>query len=188
MDVVLDGIDVYAQPARLLLYRRAREAGIPVLFGAPLGLSGTVGAFVPGGMRYEDYFDLHEGLSPFETMIRFIVGLAPQGRHWSYMRPEDVQPDEHAGSSSAAAISLITGMVCTETLVALLKRRPLRAAPEFTQYDPYLGIFRHGRLRWGNRGPLQRLKLRFIASKFADKIETFNHTGFQPMPGTAPDA
>ena len=49
-------------------------------------------------------------------------------------------------------------------------------------------IFRHGRLRWGNRGPLQRLKLRFIASKFADKIETFNHTGFQPMPGTAPDA
>ena len=77
---------------------------------------------------------------------------------------------------------------CTETLVALLKRRPLRAAPEFTQYDPYLGIFRHGRLRWGNRGPLQRLKLRFIASKFADKIETFNHTGFQPMPGTAPDA
>lgn len=27
-----------------------------------------------------------------------------------------------------------------------------------------------------------------LTCKFADKIETFNHTGFQPMPGTAPDA
>lgn len=182
VDAVLDAIDVFAQPARLLMYRTARRMGIPVLFGAPLGLSGTLGVFAPDGMTYEDYFDLRDDMSPFEIMMRFIVGLAPKGRHWTYMDPGQVDPKEHTGPSSAAAISLIAGMVCSETLVALLDRRPLRAAPEFLQFDAYLGTLRRGRLRWGNRGPLQRLKLRYVAKKFAARASEFDRIGFQTMP------
>lgn len=182
-DAVLDAIDVFAQPARLLMYRTARAMGIPVLFGAPLGLSGTMGVFTADGMTYEDYFDLHDDMAPFDIMMRFLVGLAPKGRHWTYMDAAHVVPEEQAGPSSAAAISLIAGMVCTETLVALLGRRPLRAAPAFCQFDAYLGEFRRGRLRWGNRGPLQRLKLRMAEKKFGHLAETFNRAGFQALPG-----
>ena len=183
-DAVLDAIDVFAQPARLLMYRTARRMGIPVLFGAPLGFSGTLGAFVPDGMTYEDYFDLRDDMTPFEIMMRFVVGLAPKGRHWTYMDTGRVDPHAQTGPSSAAAISLIAGMVACETLVALLKRRPLRAAPEFCQFDPYLGEFKRGRLRWGNRGPLQRLKLHVLGRKFAALRAEFDKAGFQTMPGT----
>lgn len=185
-DAVLDAIDVFAQPARLLMYRTARRMGIPVLFGAPLGLSGTLGVFTPDGMTYEDYFDLRDDMSPYETMMRFIVGLAPKGRHWTYMDSTHVDPHAQTGPSSAAAISLIAGMVATETLVALLKRRPLRAAPAFCQFDPYLGTFVHGRLRWGNRGPLQRLKLHLVDRKFAGMRAEFDKAGFQALPDADP--
>ena len=186
-DVVLDAIDVFAQPARLLLYQTARRLGIPVLFGAPLGLSGTVGCFTPQGMSFEDYFDIREGMSPFDIMTRFVVGLAPKGRHWTYMDSAQVDPGAHAGPSSAAAISLIAGMVGVEVLVALLQRGALKAAPEFSQFDPYLGCYWRGRLRWGNRGPLQRLKLWFLRKKFSPMADGFNKVGFQPLPqdGTA---
>jgi hypothetical protein len=182
VEVVVDAIDVFAQPARLLLYQTARRLGLPVLFGAPLGLSATLGGFAPDGMRYEDYFDLREGLTPFEIMMRFVVGIAPKGRHWTYMDSSHVAPEDQAGPSSAAAISLLTGLVCTEVLVALLQRRPLRVAPAFQQFDPYLGRYWHGRLRWGNRGPLQRLKIWLAGRKFAVFAQDFNKAGFQQLP------
>ena len=182
VDLVVDAIDVFAQPARLLLYQSARRLGLPVLFGAPLGLSATLGGFAPDGMRFEDYFDIREGMKPFDIMMRFVVGIAPKGRHWTYMDSSHVAPEDQTGPSSAAALSLVAGLVCTEALVALLKRRPLTVAPEFLQFDPYLGRFWRGRLRWGNRGPLQRLKLWFAGKKFAALAEDFNQAGFQRIP------
>ena len=63
----------------------------------------------------------------------------------------------------------------------------MKAAPEFSQFDPYLGCYWRGRLRWGNRGPLQRLKLWFLRKKFSPMADGFNKVGFQPLPqdGTA---
>ena len=182
VDLVLDAIDVFAQPARLLLYQSARRLGIPVLFGAPLGLSATLGGFAPDGMRFEDYFDIREDMQPFDIMMRFIVGIAPKGRHWTYMDSSHVAPEDQTGPSSAAAISLVAGLVCTEALVAILKRRPLTVAPKFLQFDPYLGRYWRGRLRWGNRGPMQRLKLWLAAKKFGPLAQEFNKAGFQRLP------
>jgi hypothetical protein len=48
---------------------------------------------------------------------------------------------------------------------------------------PDSGEFRRGRLRWGNRGPLQRLKLRVALERFGHMAETFNRVGFQAPPG-----
>ena len=118
--------------------------------------------------------------------ITTIEGLAPEGKHWTYMDARNVEPEAQAGPSSAAAISLITGMVCTEVLVALLKRRPLMAAPQYSQFDAYLGEYRRGRLRWGNRGPIQRIKLWLARKKFAAMAKDFNEAGFQLLP-TADD-
>lgn len=181
-DLVVDAIDVFAQPARLLLYQTARRMGKLVLFGAPLGFSGTVSGFAPHGMRYEDYFDLRKGMKPFDVMMRFAVGIAPMGKHWTYVDTSHVEPAEQAGPSSAAAISLLAGMVCTEVLVALLNRRPPRVAPQYAQFDAYLGEYHHGCLRWGNRGLLQRFKIWFVGRKFAALKADFNKAGFQSLP------
>jgi len=183
VDIVLDAVDVFAQPARLVLYRTARKLGIPVLFAAPLGFSGTLGVFMPDGMTFEDYFDIHDHMSPFEIMIAFIVGLAPAGTHMSYMDLTRVEPSEQAGPSSAAAISLIAGIISTEALVVLLNRRPPAAAPAYSQFDPYKGVYKRGKLRWGNRGPIQRLKRWLVARKFKSMMHKFNDAGFEPLPG-----
>lgn len=182
VDIVLDAVDVFAQPARLLLYQTARRLGKPVLFSAPLGLSATLGGFMPDGMTFEDYFDIREGMSPFEIMIAFLVGLAPAGTHLKYMDLSRVEPSEQAGPSSAAAISMMAGVVGTEVLVILLNRRAPVAAPLYTQFDPYLGVYKRGRLRWGNRGPLQRLKRWLVARKFNALTHKFNDAGFEPVP------
>ena len=182
VDLVLDAVDVFAQPARLLMYQTARRLGIPVLFGAPLGLSGAVGAFTPEGMSFEDYFDIRPGMAPFDIMVHFLVGLTPKGRQFGYMDTSKIAPEDQTGPSSAAAIALIAGMVGVEALVSLLKRRPLLAAPHFCQYDPYLGRYWTGQLRWGNRGPLQRLKLWLAKRKLSPRRDDFNRIGFQRMP------
>jgi len=182
VDIVFDAVDVFAQPARLLLYRTARRLGKPVLFSAPLGLSATLGVFTPDGMSFEDYFDIREGMTPFEIMIAFLVGLAPGGTHLKYMDLSRVEPAEQAGPSSAAAISMMAGVVGVEALALLLNRRPPVAAPIYTQFDPYIGVYIRGRLRWGNRGPIQRLKRWLVARKFAGQKQKFNDAGLEPLP------
>lgn len=165
VDAVLDALDIFAMPARRLLYRRARELGKPVLFGAPPGFSAAVAAVMPDGMSFEEYFDIHDGMSDFEQMIAFAVAMAPSGTHWQYMDSSRVDSSEQAAPSIASALTLTTGWLATELLVVLLKRRPPLAVPRYMQFDPYLGVLRKGRLRWGNRGPLQRLKRWVIAKK-----------------------
>lgn len=187
VDIVVDSLDIFAQPARKLLYERARAKGIPVVFSAPPGFSATIGVCTPDGMSFEDYFDLREGMTPFQIMAAFIVGLTPVGTHWSYSDMSCVEPGEQAAPSSAAALTLMTGILATEVLVILLRRRKPMALPRYAQFDPYKGVYRTGRLRWGNRGPLQRLKRWWIERKFREHAATYNRAGFEPLP-TADDA
>jgi hypothetical protein len=53
---------------------------------------------------------------------------------------------------------LCAGVAAAEIVKILLDRRPIRSAPHFNQFDAYRGILRTGRLHWGNRHPMQRLK------------------------------
>jgi hypothetical protein len=48
--------------------------------------------------------------------------------------------------------------VAAEVLKIRLGRGPVRAAPYYFQFDAYRQKFSRGRLWWGNRHPLQRLK------------------------------
>ena len=45
-----------------------------------------------------------------------------------------------------------------EAMKILLQRGPLYPAPYYHLFDAYRVKYRRGRLRWGNRGPLQTLK------------------------------
>jgi hypothetical protein len=48
--------------------------------------------------------------------------------------------------------------VTAEAIKILLGKGKVRSAPCFSQFDPFVGRFKHGKLWFGNRHPLQRIK------------------------------
>lgn len=171
VDVVVDAIDYFQIDARALLYRTARELGKPVVFCAPIGFSATLHVFSPHGMSFDRYFDINDRMSKFERLVAFTVGIVPRGTHWAYMNTNRVDLSEQAGPSIASACNIATGLLATEVCCLLLGRRAPHCVPNYVQFDPYRHIYRRGRLRWGNRGPLQRLKRWFVARKFKDQAD-----------------
>ncbi|WP_375750141.1 ThiF family adenylyltransferase [Vibrio sp. HN007] len=170
-DVIVDAIDLFSMPARILLYRTARKHGKPVVFSAPLGFSGTLNVFMPDGMTFEEYFDIDESMDLFDQLIAFVVGIAPWATHLKYMDTGKVDASDHAGPSLSCACNIATGLLTSEVLIILLNKRPPMAAPCYAQFDTYSGVYKKGKLRWGNKGPLQKLKRYLAARKFADQRE-----------------
>lgn len=168
-DIIVDAIDFFSMPARLLLYRTAKKHGKPVVFAAPLGFSGTLNVFMPDGMTFEEYFDIRDDMDLFDQLIAFTVGVAPWGTHWRYMDTTKVDSSDHAGPSLSSACNIATGLLTAEVLIILLNKRPAMSAPNYMQFDPYRCVYRKGKLRWVNRGPLQRIKRMLAARKFADQ-------------------
>lgn len=164
-DLVLDGLDFFELPIRREMFNRARDMGIPVVTAGPLGLGSALLLFTPEGMSFDRYFDIKPGQSPEEQFLRFGMGLAPKGLHLGYMDMTRINLSSRQGPSSFIACLLCSSMASMEAARLLLGRPGVRPAPCFLQFDPFLRRMRRGRLRWGNRGPLQRLRL-FIASRF----------------------
>jgi molybdopterin/thiamine biosynthesis adenylyltransferase len=158
VDVLVDGIDFFAIEARRLLFREARRRGIWAVTAGPLGFSSAWLVFDPHGMSFDDYFDLHDDMDRWEQIIAFAVGLAPRATHLGYLDLSAVDPQSGRGPSAGLACQLCAGVAAAEIVKILLDRRPIPSAPCFSQFDAYRGILRTGRLRWGNRHPLQRLK------------------------------
>lgn len=155
---VVDGLDFFALEARRQLFAAARRAGATVLSAGPLGFGGTLHVFGPGGMSFDDYFDLHDGQDPFDQLVNFVLGLAPGALHAPYLDFRTVDPATGRGPSSIVGTQLAACLVGAEAVRILLGRGPSRLAPEYLQFDAYRRILKTGRLPSGNRGLLQRLK------------------------------
>lgn len=177
VDVIVDSIDFFAMSARELLYKSAKEQGIPVVFSAPIGFSGTLHVFTPDSMSFEDYFDIRDGMSDFEKLAAFAAGLTPKATHLRYMDMSKVDLSSHAGPSIASACKIATGLLTTEVLAILLNKRKPFAAPRYTQFDALRGKYGKGRLWFGNRGPMQRLKRWLIQRRFAEQAAALTSQG-----------
>lgn len=164
-DVVVDSLDFFAFHIRRRLFMRARELGIPVVTAGPLGFSTALLVFTPGGMSFDEYFDIREGMSDEECYLRFAMGLSPRGFHFRYIDRSRVSLKRRKGPSSYIACQACASVASMEAVRLVLGRPGVRPAPAYLQFDPYLARFCAGRLLWGNRNPLQRLKLA-IAQKF----------------------
>ena len=81
VDLVVDGMDVFNMATRRLVFNRAMELGIPVVTVGPLGRTVAGLSFKPGGMTYDDYFDVNDQTPEQEHLIHFLVGLAPKYLH-----------------------------------------------------------------------------------------------------------
>lgn len=166
VDIVVDGIDFFEFEIRRLIFTSARQLGIPVITAGPLGFSSALLVFLPDkGMGFDEYFDIHDGLSDEDKYLQYALGLAPKGLHIRYMDRKKICLEGKAGPSSAIACQLCAGMAVSEAVKLILGRRGVKAVPYYCQFDPYLNKYKKGFLWFGNRNPIQRLK-KMIVKRF----------------------
>jgi len=144
--------------------REARRRGLWAVTAAPLGFSTAWLTFAPDGMSFDDYFDIHDGMSRFDQLVAFLVGLAPRATQRTYMDLTRADPKQRRGPSAGLACQLCPCVPAAATLKFLLGRGPLCTAPRYFQFDAYRHLLRRGWRPGGNRNPLQRVK-RWLARR-----------------------
>lgn len=167
VDIAVDGLDYFALEARDLFYRAAHARNIPVVAAGPLGCSAALLVFVPGGMTWQDYFAMDMAQCAEEKYVLFAMGTSPRAFQFSYIDPSYINLREHRGPSLALAVQLCAGVVAAEVLKLLLGRGPVYPVPCYQQFDAYRCKYAKGKLRWGNRGPLQRLKFAWVKRRLS---------------------
>jgi len=164
-DVYVDGIDFFAVGAREMVFAACHKQGVPALTAAPLGLGVGLLYFSPGGMSFEQYFQL-AGLGEQEKFVHFIAGLSPAMMQRSYLvEPSAVNFGARSGPSTIIACELCAGLMGASVMKLVLRRGALRAAPWVLQFDGYLHRLKHSWRPFGNANPLQRILMRLIRSR-----------------------
>lgn len=163
--VAVDGIDFFNIAARRLLFRKAREHGMYAITAAPVGFGATLHVFGPTGMSFDEYFDLRDTMSLEEQLVHFGLGLAPRLAHIGYFPPSALDLTGRHAPSLGSACLLTSVLVATEVANLVLRRRSVREAPRFAQFDPLVPTYKTGRLWWGNRNPVQRVKKWWVLRK-----------------------
>ncbi|WP_316366441.1 ThiF family adenylyltransferase [Candidatus Thiodiazotropha sp. CDECU1] len=158
-DLYLDGLDFFAIEARRAIFAACDKLNIAAVTAAPLGMGSALLNFLPGGMTFEDYFQL-EGISEYRQYLRFLVGLAPAALHASYLvLPERIDLVAKRGPSTPMGCELCAGFAASQVLKILLGRGKVIAAPWGLQFDAYRNRLRRTWRPGGNRHPLQRLAI-----------------------------
>lgn len=166
-DLFVDGLDFFVLDIRRRVFARCAELGIPAITAAPIGMGVGFLAFTPRGMSFEQYFRLESQPEP-EQFLRFLLGLAPRGLHRRYLvDPTRVDLAHHKGPSTVAGCELCAGVAGVAAVKLLLGRGDVRGAPFHYQFDAYRGRLAVSRLKAGNAGPIQRLKLAVARKVFA---------------------
>jgi molybdopterin/thiamine biosynthesis adenylyltransferase/ubiquinone/menaquinone biosynthesis C-methylase UbiE len=171
VDVVVDSLDAFAIDARRLLYKVAHEKRIPVVSAGPLGFGATLLVALPGGMTFDEYCDITDELSEAEKFLRFILGTSPKGLHRPYMDMAAFDWHEKRGPSSCIGVTMCAAVAGTAVLRLLLDWGGVKALPHFAQYDVRRGIWAEGFIPWGNRNPLQKIKLALARRLFKQLLK-----------------
>lgn len=171
-DLYLDSLDFFALQARRTMFDNCARLDIPAVTAAPMGMGVALLNFLPGGMTFEDYFQL-TGHNEEEQLLRFLLGLSPamlQGRY--LVDPTAVRLAEHKGPSTAMACDLCAGIAGTQVLKILLGRGKVIAAPKGLHFDAYRNKLVQTWRPGGNRNPLQQLGLKLARRRFSQRLAT----------------
>ncbi len=164
VDVFVDAVEFFEIKTHQLIINACMERNIPVIFGVPLGFGVGILIYTSKGMTFDDYFDLDYS-SPIEhQVLKMSLGCAPAGFHLKYVDPSSVNLAERRAPSFASACKLATGIVITQTILAILHPNELKPIPYYTCYDARLNRLKKGYLFMGNRNPIQKIKYK-IARK-----------------------
>lgn len=166
VDVIVDSIEFYEFEARRALFAAAERRGIPLVTAAPVGFGINMLVFRPGGMAFEEYFDFASCRSRTECLLNFALGLSPG---LNGFRDLDLSKVSASGATNAPSLalaaSIASGVVATTVLRLLQDPEQVPAAPNYVAFNARSCEVTRGRLRWGNRSPLQRLRRWVLASR-----------------------
>jgi molybdopterin/thiamine biosynthesis adenylyltransferase len=166
-DLYLDGLDFFALEARRAIFSACDRLTIAAVTAAPLGMGSALLSFLPGGMTFEEYFQL-EGVGEYQQYLRFLVGLAPAALHSAYLvLPQRIDLVAKKGPSTPMGCELCAGFAASQVLKILLGRGKVLAAPWGLQFDAYQNRLRRTWRPGGNRHPLQRLAIRLGERKLS---------------------
>lgn len=158
-DIYLDGLDFFALDIRRRVFALCASHEIPAITVAPLGMGAALLNFVPGGMTFEEYFQL-EGRTPDEQALSFLVGLSPAMLQMSYLvDPSRVDLANRRGPSTVIGIQLCSGIAAAQVLKLILRRGEVICAPRGLHFDAFRNRMRQTWRPGGNSNPLQRLLL-----------------------------
>ncbi len=158
VDLVIDALDAFVIDERRLLINTALERNIPIISAGPIGFSAAFLIFMPGGPTFDEYFAIRDSMNFKDRMLAFGIGLVPKMLQRHYMQRTNI--DEKRGPSSVGAINLCAGVSVIYALKILLKKGNIKAVPHYHQIDLMEERYATGKLWFGNRGVLQRLKLK----------------------------
>jgi len=164
VDVFVDAVEFFEIEVHRLIINACMEKGIPAIFGVPLGFGIGMLVYTTDGMSFDDYFDLDYNAPPALQVLKMSLACAPAGFHLKYVDPASVDLNKRQAPSIASGCKLATGMVITQTILAILHPNELKPIPHYTCYDARLNRLKKGYLWLGNRNPLQKLKF-LIARK-----------------------
>jgi hypothetical protein len=120
-------------------------------------------------MTFDEYFGTHDGMPYEDQLIAFLVGLAPRAIHAGYTDMRFVDVAKKIGPSAALACNLCASLVAVEAMAIVLGRRPPRAAPAYLQLDLHKHRLVKGRVWWGAKNPIQRLR-RWGAKRYFQRL------------------
>ena len=172
-DLAIDGIEFFAQEAKILLFRKAHEIRIPAVTCCPLGFGASVIIFSPEGMQYEDYFDFQDGLSDRQKRERMSFGLSPSPFCFKYMDKQALSFDQKRVASVAPGLMLVGALTATEVVKILTKKEKVYYAPWVYQMDLLTYQVRHKYYRWGMKSFGMRLKRWLIIDFGLGFLKTF---------------
>lgn len=171
-DLYVDGLDFFATDVRRLVFGQAARQGVWSITAGPIGFSTAWITFDPKGMSFDKYFDMRDDMDELDRLVAFVIGLTPRATHLPYTDLSKASIAEQRGPSASLACRLASGVLAAEAIAVLLRPHETKPAPHFFQFDAYRRKLSRGRLAFGNRGVLQRIKRavlkRRILGGFAD--------------------
>jgi len=166
VDLSVDALDAFEIDVRRMFYNKSLEYGIPVVSAGPIGFSVAFLIFMPGGPNFDDYFAVKDEMPYMDKLIAFMVGLVPSMLQRKYMKKINLK--EKRGPSSIGSINLCAGVTTIYAIKILLKKGSIRAVPYYHQFDVMREKYVSKKLRMGNRGPLQRIKIKIAGKLLKD--------------------
>ena len=168
VDIIADGIDFFEIDVRRMLFRVAREKGIPAVTAAPIGFGSTLLVFDKDSMRFDDYFNINDKMPVNEKLVSFAIGLSPSLIHRSYYLPKTLKLNERLAASSVIGTLACANWVADE-IYKILCKMPYQTAPISYQFDPFVKKLKRINLWWGNKHPFQRFKKWYFLRMLAEK-------------------
>tara|TARA_Y100000780_G_scaffold230853_1_gene254056 strand:+ start:41544 stop:42410 length:867 start_codon:yes stop_codon:yes gene_type:complete len=169
VDIYVDSLDFFAIDARVLLFKKCEEKGIPLVTAAPIGMGCAFLCFMPGKMSFEKYFRFNDCKNSNEKYAKFIIGLSPKFMKHNYTVSDEVDFGEGKGPSTPMGVKACGSIASTYVLKILLKRGKLVVAPHSMHFDAYINEFTKSYVPFGNRNPIQLLKFHFAKKAFIKK-------------------